>query len=600
MSQGVEEDLDDDRDEEDGDAPVADDPVDRLEPPEQRLHEDRVPAVVDEPVHSGPRLLEDVQLLRPEKDVRREDARRRQDDLALGLGRRGLAVGARGPGREGHRAQRHGGGPGRKERREEVVVLEPGGDEARALGLGILQPVLRLSVDGSRRVERDRRAWLRVAARQLFRGGVPDAGTEDEADGSRRDGRSFALGLHGDDVRVAEDVRADEAVAARFAITEAYGRDPVPALFLREEPRLRGSREERVRGIEREGRARKRRTLADEVERLSRAVAMLREDEGFQDAALVRKPRRVERAPHLDRFFRLRRNGRHGSARDGRTGSDGRGDRLSGGSRRGRGAGAGGGAGRGIRCRASGGAPGRARAGPDRGRGRLGRRKNDRPADQDGGREGKGNDETLRFQGLSSGESGDRVGAARVKRVAPREPPRREPEPAPEAVAGDGLASVLRARGRKPARRRQKGREITLVRAEDRGHGARGARGAGSSRSRDRRRDHFGTAVVDPAGRAAFDAASSARPRRPTTSVSRAANGARTAREEIFTTRSTAGSGAETLHFRKISRTRRRARLRWTALPDLRVAVIPSRRAPSGRARAKTTTRRPCCLAPVS
>ena len=152
MRERVEEDLDDDRDDEDRDAPVSDDLVNRLEAPEERLHDDREPSVIDEAVHAGSRLLENVELLRAEEDIRRErrSGADRTTSLSASAGA-GLPSGARlafgrGRRRESDGAQRDGRGPRREERGEKVIVLDARGDEARPLRQGFLEGVLRLPI----------------------------------------------------------------------------------------------------------------------------------------------------------------------------------------------------------------------------------------------------------------------------------------------------------------------------------------------------------------------------------------------------------------------------------------------------------------------
>src|ERR1035441_10105746 len=173
----------------------------------------------------------------------------------------------------------------------------------------------------------------------------------------------------------------------------------VPGLLLHGEGRLLGPREEGIRRIERERRARKWRPLPHEVERFSGAVPVMRQDERFQGSPLVRKARRIQRAPHLDQLLGARghRNGALAGrlrCRPGHGGLRRRGRRRRARRRRGRG-----------------------RSGPCGGRGRLRRRGQNGPKGEKGGRERESENEALRFQGISSA-SGNRVGAARVERGA--------------------------------------------------------------------------------------------------------------------------------------------------------------------------------------
>ena len=229
--------------------------VELLQEPEERRDDDGEPAVVDQLLHPGPDRPEDVDVLRPEVETGLERAGPRQDDLGLDQrrgGGGGHAAGSRrgrddeSDGPERHRLRR-----ARQERRDEIVVLESGGDESRTDGHRLLQAVLRLPRDrtGRRRASRSSRASCSGSPAR------PRTGCRFRARGRLRPAdrrRPPSPPSAPDDVAGPNDVGPDDPVSVRLAVAEA---DDRPS-FAPPRPSSRAARRPPARGTDRSGRRR--------------------------------------------------------------------------------------------------------------------------------------------------------------------------------------------------------------------------------------------------------------------------------------------------------------------------------------------------------
>jgi len=157
----------------------------------------------------------------------------------------------------------------------------------------------------------------------------------------------------------------------------------------------------------------------------------------------------------------------------------------------------------------------------------------------------------------------DRIDAGGSPRVAAQNPPKSQPASANGAMLTQGLAGILGATGIKPARPRQHWRDQQLIGPDQRAQSGR----QGSVQCV----NHASVCLSSSVSTSSFLNAVCKSP----TSASKGRFSV-AARPIITKSNSSPTHGSRT--WLATSRNRRRARLRWTALPTLRLTVKPTRR----------------------